>query len=350
MHNLELTEDQTLIVETVRSYVADQVAAGTLEADEHRHFVRAEFSGLAELGVFGMSVPEATGGAGMGLLPLVAAAEEIGGTNGSLGRLLLGQVQSAAALAQAGGGPLGEVLEGSKLAVFVGPEHGVKLEGVALQGAAELVPGGGEAALFVVAAVEGTEKVLCMVDAAATRREALRSLGFASTAPARVHFGGVAATVVARGAAASAAVDAAQTAGWLAGAGLAVGMAHASLQAGRKHAAERIAFGKPLLAQRAVLRKLVECKRATDAAKQLAWHAARLADAGLESLAAVATARIAAVDAAVAAADEAIQILGGYGYTVEYHVERHYRDAKTLEVLDGGNEALKNLLAQLQFA
>ena len=61
-------------------------------------------------------------------------------------------------------------------------------------------------------------------------------------------------------------------------------------------------------------------------------------------------ARIAAVDAMVLAADESIQIHGGFGYTVEYHVERHYRDGKTLEVLDGGNDSLRDRLAAATFA
>ena len=52
----------------------------------------------------------------------------------------------------------------------------------------------------------------------------------------------------------------------------------------------------------------------------------------------------------VLASDEAIQIHGGFGYTVEYHVERHYRDAKTLEVLDGGNGQLRDRLASMQFS
>jgi alkylation response protein AidB-like acyl-CoA dehydrogenase len=52
----------------------------------------------------------------------------------------------------------------------------------------------------------------------------------------------------------------------------------------------------------------------------------------------------------VLAADEAIQIHGGFGYTVEYHVERHYRDGKMLEVLDGGSESMRNRLAALQLA
>ena len=60
-------------------------------------------------------------------------------------------------------------------------------------------------------------------------------------------------------------------------------------------------------------------------------------------------ARIAAVDAMVLSADEAIQIHGGFGYTVEYHVERHYRDGKTFEVLDGGSDSLRDRLAAATF-
>jgi alkylation response protein AidB-like acyl-CoA dehydrogenase len=74
-----------------------------------------------------------------------------------------------------------------------------------------------------------------------------------------------------------------------------------------------------------------------------------MCDLGEDAEAASLQARIAAVDAAVLASDEAIQIHGGFGYTVEYHVERHYRDAKATEVIDGGNERCKSRLAALQF-
>ena len=86
-----------------------------------------------------------------------------------------------------------------------------------------------------------------------------------------------------------------------------------------------------------------------DAARHLTWHAARLCDLGQDGVAAAMQARIAACDAMVFAADESIQIHGGFGYTVEYHVERHYRDGKTLEVLDGGSERLRDRLGVLQF-
>ena len=101
--------------------------------------------------------------------------------------------------------------------------------------------------------------------------------------------------------------------------------------------------------QQAVVRKLVERQRGIDAARQLVYHAARVHDLGQDAERAALQARIAAVDAAVYAADEAIQIHGGFGYVVEYHVERHYRDSKTTEVLDGGNERGRDRLAALQF-
>ena len=64
MHNLELTEDQDLIVDTVRKFVADAVAPAALEEDEHRRCLRGQFDGLGELGLFGLLVAESAGGAG----------------------------------------------------------------------------------------------------------------------------------------------------------------------------------------------------------------------------------------------------------------------------------------------
>ena len=81
-----------------------------------------------------------------------------------------------------------------------------------------------------------------------------------------------------------------------------------------------------------------------EAARQLVYHAARLVEAGENSVRSAVRARLQAVQAAVLAADEGIQIHGGYGFTVEYHVERHYRDAMTLQVLDGGAESLLDQL------
>ena len=350
MHNLQLTEDQDLIVDTVRKFVADVVAPKAQEHDEHRQYVGEQLTGLAELGVFGLCIAEANGGVGMGLLPFVAALETVGVHSASLGRLWIGQVQAALALEAAGDAHLGELVAGSVLATFVGPEHGIVLQGGKLIGSARVVPAGAAAQQLVVAATENGAPVLAVVAGSACKRTALRALGLASAACAAIDVTGVAGKVVASGDAAATAIGRAQLAAWIGVAATAIGGALGSIVAAKKHAGERIAFGKPLLVQEAVQRKLVEARRSVDAARQLTWHAARLADLGHDATEAAIGARLAAVDAMVLAADEAIQIHGGFGYTVEYHVERHYRDGKMLEVLDGGGEALRNRLAALQLA
>lgn len=348
MHNLQLTEDQDMIVDTVRKFVADEVAPKAQELDEHRTFAREQFDGLAGLGVFGLCVGEAAGGVGMGLLPFVAALEAIGAHSSSLARLWIGQAQAAAALEVAGSEAVGDVVGGA-LTAFVGPEHGIVCAGGVGKGVARVVAGG-EATRFVVAATEAGSPALLLVDAAACKRTALRALGLQSAACVALDFGGAAVTVLATGATAAAAIAKAQLVGWVGVAATAVGGGFGAIAAAKKHAGERIAFNKPLLAQEAVQRKLVECRRAVDGARQLTWHAARVCDLGQDGVEAAITARVAAVDAMVVAADEAIQIHGGFGYTVEYHVERHYRDGKMFEALDGGGEALRNRLAALQLA
>jgi butyryl-CoA dehydrogenase len=350
MHNLQLTEDQSMILDTVRKFVQDSVAGRTLEQDEHREFARQGFEGLAELGMFGLPVAESAGGAGMGFLPFAVALQEIAGQNASLARLMLGQVQCALVLQDAATPELLEsVITGAVVAVFLGQEHGLIAQDGRLRGTAQLVPGGAEAGVFVAATRLNGAMTLVAVQAAETRREPLASLGLASSGPARVQFEAAAMQHIADGAVAQRALARAELAAHIGSAACCVGIGAAACVAAQKHASERIAFGKPLLAQQAVARKLVEARRRLDGARHLVFHAARLSDLGEKALDTALQARITAAEAAVLAADDAIQIHGGFGYTVEYHVERHYRDAKTIEVLDGGNDRLQATLATLQF-
>ena len=350
MQNLELTEDQEMVVETVRKLVADVVTPKVQELDEHRGFAREWFDALAELGVYGLSVSEESGGAGMGMLPYVAALESIGQQSSSLSRLWIGQMQAALALEAAGSDVLDDVASGAKLATFAGLEHGFTVHDGKLSGHAVLIPAAMEADVIVVAAKDGEANVVVMVEGSNCERTALHGLGLHSAACGKVVCDGVAVTGLASADSANLAIGRAELAAWLGVAAASVGGGLGSISASEKHAGERIAFGKPLLAQQAVQRKLVECNRALAGARQLTWHAARLSDLGSSANETAMQARIAAVDAMVLAADEAIQIHGGFGYTVEYHVERHYRDAKTLEVLDGGSDILRDRLAAASYS
>lgn len=351
MHNFQLSEEHQMVLETVRKFVKDVAEPKALACDEHGEFVRAQIDQLAELGMLGLPVGEASGGAGMGWVATVVALEEIATACSSTAQVLAGHAAIAAPALEgleAGKALLGELCMGEKLAAWVGPDARLTLDAAGkLTGVAPLVTGGGEAQVFVVACRQGDQPALAVVEATAAKITAARPLGFRATAPAQVEFAGAAATVVAVGPDAQAAWVRAEIGACASAAAIASGLLASSLRLSVAYARERIAFGKPLTAQQAVAHKLARMQRRLAAARHGAYHVARLLDAGEGTREAAWVAKLEAVDAAVEGADEAIQIHGGYGFVVEYHVERHYRDAKTLEVLEGGHERLRDDLAAL---
>lgn len=352
MHNFELTEEQQMVLETVAKFAQDVAEPKALEHDEHAQFVRPQLEQLAELGMLGLPIAEDDGGAGMGFVATIVALERIAAACGSTARLVAAQAGvcgSALGGVAAGKALLGELATGSKLVAWIGPEHGVRASGdasaVTLEGDADLITGATEVDVFVVAATAASGSVLCVVPRTAVTVVAVPALGFRASAPGAVQLRKAAATALVAGEEADAAIDRAHVAACLTGAAIACGLAQASHQQAARHAGERVAFGKPLMALQAVAHKLVGVRRRLQTARHLTYHAARLLDAGTDAREASWFAKIEAVEAAVFAADEGVQIHGGYGYVVEYHVERHYRDAKTLEVLEGGFEPLRDWLA-----
>ena len=122
--NFQLSEEQAMILETVRKFAQDKLEPTALDNDEHAVFVRASFDELAELGMLGIPLSEDSGGADMGWLSLVVAIEELGRVCGSTARLLLSQT-ALCGLALEGSDVAEEVAGGEKLAAFVGPEVGI---------------------------------------------------------------------------------------------------------------------------------------------------------------------------------------------------------------------------------
>jgi alkylation response protein AidB-like acyl-CoA dehydrogenase len=355
MHNFQLREEHEMVLDTVRKFAQDHAAKDALENDEHGRFVRANFDQLAELGLTGLPIAESAGGAGMGWLAFVVAVEEIAKACGSTARVLVvhtAQCGKALEGLPAASELLGEICAGSKLWTYVGPEFRFTAaqqgDGFVLQGTAALVTAATEAGGLVVAAALDGEPAIFAIDRRSTEAAPVRALGFKAAAPSTVrcaHVAAPATALLARGEPARSALRLVRLSSLVASAALACGLAQASLDQSKRHARERIAFGKPLFGQQAVAHKLVAMVRAIHAGRHPTYHAARLLDAGQEALEHAILAKLEAVEGALLCADEGIQVHGGYGYVNEYHVERHYRDAKTLEVLDDGTESLRDMLA-----
>jgi alkylation response protein AidB-like acyl-CoA dehydrogenase len=126
----------------------------------------------------------------------------------------------------------------------------------------------------------------------------------------------------------------------------AVGILAACLDESVRFAKERIAFGKPIGAFEGVSFKIAQMAMDLDAARLLVYRAAALADAGRPFTIEASKAKLFASTAARKHASEALQIHGGYGYTTEFAVERHYRDAKITEIYEGTSEIQQVIIAR----
>jgi butyryl-CoA dehydrogenase len=125
----------------------------------------------------------------------------------------------------------------------------------------------------------------------------------------------------------------------------ALGIAQASFDASRAYALERNQFGRPIGSNQAIQWKLADMATRIDAARLLIHRAAAMKDAGVPYSKEASMAKVYASETAMWAATEAIQIHGGNGYTKDYPVERHFRDAKITEIYEGTSEIQRMVIA-----
>ena len=126
----------------------------------------------------------------------------------------------------------------------------------------------------------------------------------------------------------------------------ALGIAQAAYDVARAYALERRAFGKRIADHQAIQWKLADMSTEIDAARLLTYRAAWLKEQGEPHTEAGAKAKLYASEMARRQTAEAIQVLGGYGYTKEFPVERYYRDAKVTEIYEGTSEIQRLVIAR----
>ncbi len=126
----------------------------------------------------------------------------------------------------------------------------------------------------------------------------------------------------------------------------AVGVARAAMEAAVKYAKEREQSGRPIASFQGIQFMLADMAIKVEAARLLVWQAAWMADQGLRNSYQSAIAKCFAADSAMKITTDAVQVLGGYGYTKEYTVEKYMRDAKLLQIYEGTNEIQRLVISR----
>ncbi|OGU34859.1 MAG: acyl-CoA dehydrogenase [Ignavibacteria bacterium GWB2_35_6b] len=129
-------------------------------------------------------------------------------------------------------------------------------------------------------------------------------------------------------------------------AALSVGLAQGCFEASIKYANERKQFGKPIYDFQGIQFKIVDMRTDIEAAKLLTYKAAVMKDEGKDISQSASMAKLFASEIATKASNEAVQILGGYGFVKDYPVEKFYRDVKLLTIGEGTSEVQKIIIAR----
>jgi len=322
--DFSFSPEQVDLRETVRDFLAKhgirERTAGQLD--------RALWTKLtAELGLTGIGVPEATGGAGAGLVEVAIVIEEAG--RALLAAPYLATVAAAASL----DGPElhRRVVDGAVLAVADGDR--VTSAGDRLTGEADLVLDGDVAEIILVAAVDGLFAVRAS-DATVTGTStmdlsrAVARVTFSSTPATRLHRDPVAAVDVLR---VLLAVES-------------LGVAAASLERTVAHLASRRQFGAPLASFQALRHRVADLAVQVEAATSSAWYAVRSAAAGELTHDLAIVAQLVATRAAYLVTAQSIQLHGGIGFTWEHDAHRYFKRATVNRYVLGGPQALRRAL------
>ena len=373
--DFELAPEQKEIQALAREFARHEIEPYAAEWDREHRFPREVFAKLAELGLMGTCVPEEYGGAGADFLSYIVVLEELSRGDAGVG-VTVAVHTSAATLPILVFGTeeqrarfVPPLARGEHLGAFAltEPEAGsdagalrtrAEPEGESwrITGAKQWITNGRFAGTFILFArtdadTPGARGVSAFVlDAEhvrVTRDE--EKLGLNSSVTNDIVVEGA---VVGRDRllheegrgfrVAMTTLDG----GRIGIAAQALGIAQAAYDVAREYAKERHAFGRPIAQFQAIQHKLADMSTAIDAARLLVYRAATLKDQGEPHTEAGAKAKLFASEMARSVTGEAIQILGGYGYTKEFPVERYYRDAKITEIYEGTSEIQRLVIAR----
>ncbi|HZY95907.1 MAG TPA: acyl-CoA dehydrogenase family protein [Candidatus Cybelea sp.] len=370
----DLTDEQRAIGALAAEIAQREIAPHVAEWDRDHVFPRDLYAKLNDAGIMGILVPEEYGGAGADYLSYALAIEELSRVDAGTAVTISVHSMICSAIRALGTRQqkerwLNRLATENCIAGFALTESGAGSDAAALRATAKRTAGGyvlngrkqwcttGSYAGVIMgmfrtggAGARGVSAFLIEPNLPGVQVERVtEKLGIHTSNTCDLAFDDVAigedALLGEEGAGFSNAMSA-LTAGRIGIAAQAIGILAACLDESVTFAKERFAFGKPIGAFEGVSFKIAQMAMDLDAARMLAYRAAALADAGQPFALAASKAKLFASTAARKHAAEALQIHGGYGYTSEFPVERHYRDAKITEIYEGTSEIQQLIIAR----
>lgn len=373
--NFTPTEEQALLQRTARDFAEREIAPKAAELDKNARWPTEIVAQMGELGFMGMMVPPEWGGGGLDTVSYVLAMEEISAACASSGVIMSvnnslycdpvlrygTEQQKRDFLAPAASGEklgsfgLTEPMSGSDAQTMLTVAEKVGDSWV-LNGSKNFITNGPEADFIIVFAVtertDGKARHTAFVLPTDIPGFSLsphdEKLGIHAAHSCTVFFENIKLDdshvlgPVGQGfKVAMTTLDG----GRIGIAAQALGIARASLDKSIEYSKERKAFGGPIANLQAIQFMIADMATELDAARLLTLKAASLKDQGVRHSKESAQAKLFASEAATRIAHKAIQIHGGYGYTTEYGVERHYRDARITEIYEGTSEIQRIVIA-----
>jgi butyryl-CoA dehydrogenase len=371
----DLTDDQREIQALARQFAAAEIEPNASEWDRAHGFPRELFGKLAELGFMGVCVPEEYGGAGADFLSYVLVLEELSRADAGVG-VTVAVHTSAVTLPILGFGSdeqrsrfVPPLARGEAIGAFAltEPEAGsdagslrtaavADANGWTITGSKQWITNGGFGGTVLLFArtdpeTPGAKGVSAFVldgdQVHVTREEEKLGLNSSSTVDLAIEGARVGRDRLLHEEGKGFNVAMSTLDGGRIGiAAQAVGIAQAAYDVAREYALERRQFGRAIADFQAIQWKLADMATEIDAARLLVHRAAWLKQEGRPHAEAGAKAKLFASEVARRQTAEAIQVLGGYGYTKEFPVERYYRDAKITEIYEGTSEIQRLVIAR----
>ncbi|NQU56572.1 MAG: acyl-CoA dehydrogenase family protein [Rhodospirillales bacterium] len=368
----QLTPEDKSVVEVIERFAAEILAPVAHDVDQNGTFVGDHLSRMAELGMMGMNLPEAWGGAGISAQALLASVEAIAGACASTASALTAHFLATDSILFGGNDALRErylprAAEGKLLGAFAltEPRAGSNPadmhtrakrtdSGYHIEGVKHFISNGGVADFIIVFALtstRGKQKISAfVVDRGTTgltvgppeKTMGLRGghvfeLSFDCDIPLENRIGE-------EGSGFKTAMRVLDN-GRLEVAGMCIGIAQAALDHAVSWARERVIGGMPLSDYQGIQWMLADMATQLQAARLLARQAADLRQREERFSQESAMAKLFASEMAGKVTDSALQIHGGYGYTSEMPLERYVRDVRIMRIYEGSSEIQRNIIA-----